>query len=77
MFRLRKPPIRERQRLMRTYTFQAIEKSDGARVIDHYKLDAMTFAEACYIAQENEINEAFEADREPALYNEFKETNEH
>lgn len=57
---------------MSTYEFEAIEDYDRARVIDRYRLEAMTFAEACYIAQEEEINNAFENNREPSYYNEFK-----
>lgn len=57
---------------MTTYLFDAIENVDNARAIDRYRLEADTFAEACAEAQYNECVAAFQQDREPMMYNEFK-----
>lgn len=58
---------------MTEFDFEAIENYPGARVIDRYRLEAETFAEACSIAQYNETVAAFQHDREPTMYNEFKQ----
>lgn len=58
---------------MTMYEFDAIENYDRVRVIDRYRLEAGTFAEACFIAQVNEQDNAFENDREPTIYDEFKQ----
>lgn len=58
---------------MTTYDFEAIENYPGAKVIDRYRLEAGTFAEACLTAQNNEMDTAFENDREPSIYDEFKQ----
>ena len=57
---------------MALYEFEAIENYEGSRVIDRYRLEAPTFAEACFDAQINELDTAHENDREPTLYDEFK-----
>ena len=57
---------------MAIYEFEAIEDYDRARIIDRYRLEAPTFAEACFDAQINELDNAHEHDREPTMYNEFK-----
>ena len=57
---------------MGLYEFEAIENYDGARIIDRYRLEAPTFAEACFDAQINEMDCAHENDREPTMYDEFK-----
>lgn len=56
---------------MALYEFEAIENYEGSRVIDRYRLEAETFAEACSIAQYNETVTAYEHDREPTMYNQF------
>jgi hypothetical protein len=58
---------------MTIYNFEAIENYPGAKIIDRYRLEAMTFAEACNIAQDNELNTAHEHDREATIYDEFKQ----
>lgn len=58
---------------MTIYDFEAIENYQGSRVIDRYRLEAETFAEACSIAQYNETVTAYEHDREPTYYDEFKQ----
>jgi hypothetical protein len=57
---------------MSTFKFWAIENYEGSQARTLFELEAITFAEACYIAQENEINDAFEQEREPEIYDEFK-----
>ena len=57
---------------MALYEFEAIENYEGSRVIDRYRLEAPTFAEACFDAQINELDNAHENDREPSMYDEFK-----
>lgn len=58
---------------MPIYDFEAIENYPGARIIDRYRLEAPTFAEACFDAQINELDNAHEHDREPTIYDEFKQ----
>lgn len=56
---------------MTTYTLWAIREEERATVRDRYRLEASSFAEACLIAQENEI--AYARYNEPTIYNEFKQ----
>lgn len=58
---------------MNTYEFEAIENYPGARIADRFRIEADTFAEACAEAQYNETVDAFQNDREPTMYNEFKQ----
>lgn len=55
------------------YNFWAICNVPGGAISERCRLNALTFGEACYIIQENEIQEALEDGREPVMYNEFKE----
>lgn len=58
---------------MAIYEFEAIENYQGSRIADRYRLEAPTFAEACFDAQINELDNAHEEDREPTYYDEFKQ----
>lgn len=58
---------------MKEYDFFAVRTGDGYSVGDRYRLEANTFAEACYLAQVNELEEASVEEREPAMYNSFRE----
>lgn len=58
---------------MTVYDFEAIENYPGARVIDRWRLEGTSFADACLTAQINEIDLAHENDREPTIYDEFKQ----
>ena len=58
---------------IKPYNFYAIEQGTGYRIEDRYQLEAYTFAEACMMAQDDEIQQAIGEDREPANYNVFKE----
>lgn len=58
---------------MKTYNFYAIQRVKGGSIGDRYQLEAVSFAEACVLAQEDEVHQAIGEDREPIMYNEFKE----
>lgn len=57
---------------MTIYNFEAIENYPGAKVIDRYRFEANSFAEACSMAEYEESIIAIENDREPTVYDEFK-----
>jgi hypothetical protein len=58
---------------MTIYEFEAIENYEGAKVIDRYRIEASSFAEACSLAEYEESIIALENDREPTVYDEFKQ----
>jgi len=58
---------------MTIYDFEAIENYEGSRAVTRWKLEGTSFADACLTAQINEMNDALENDREPDIYDEFKQ----
>ena len=58
---------------MTVYDLEAIENYNGLKVTDYWRLEGTSFADACLTAQINELDLAHENNREPTIYDEFRQ----